>query len=90
MASQMQPLSPDAEYCVYCHAIAAGLCAVCGAWCCGDCVELVMGLTRRRAVCRSCLRSGRVPADRRMWVGIALVLPALLLCAGLLLVLIWL
>lgn len=77
-----QPISPDDVYCVYCHAPAAGACAVCRALCCGDCVELVMGLTVRRAVCRSCLARGAVPADaraRRWFViaAIALVLLAL-------------
>ena len=42
--SGLEPFSPDADYCVYCHAPAAGMCAECGALCCVDCVELVMGL----------------------------------------------
>ena len=62
-----QPISPDDVYCVYCHAPAAGPCAVCKALCCGDCVELVMGLTVRRAVCRSCLARGARPADVAAW-----------------------
>ena len=62
-----QPFSPDDAYCVYCHAPAAGPCAVCKALCCGDCVELVMGLTVRRAVCRSCLERGAHPADAAAW-----------------------
>jgi hypothetical protein len=81
-----QPLSPDDVYCVYCHAPAAGACAVCRALCCGDCVDLVMGLTVRRAVCRSCLARGAAPGDAaaRRWfmiaaVGLALVGLAVLL-----------
>jgi len=51
---QEQPFQPEHEYCVYCNAPAAGLCADCGALCCADCVELVMRFTSRRAVCTSC------------------------------------
>ncbi len=74
--SAQQPFTPDEAYCVYCHAPAAGPCAVCGALCCGDCVELVMGLTTRRAVCRSCLQKGQRPAGawtarRIAWVAAA-------------------
>jgi hypothetical protein len=77
-----QPITPDDVYCVYCHAPAAGSCAVCRALCCGDCVELVMGLTTRRAVCRSCLARGAYPADAAAWrwfvrLGIALVIVVL-------------
>ena len=81
-----QPISPDDVYCVYCHAPAAGSCAVCRALCCGDCVELVMGLTLRRAVCRSCLARGAVPADAaaRRWFAVAAI--ALLLVALVILV----
>lgn len=63
---QPQPFDPDASYCVYCHAPAAGMCAACGALCCADCVELVMGLTRRRAICRGCVDEGRLPLERRL------------------------
>lgn len=68
-----QPFTPDALYCVYCHAPAAGPCAVCGALCCADCVELVMGLTVRRAICRSCLERGHRPAGAsgRRWLLLA-------------------
>jgi hypothetical protein len=64
---QTQTFSPDDIYCVYCHARAAGPCAVCGALCCPDCVELVMGLTARRAVCLSCLQKGEKPAGHGVW-----------------------
>jgi hypothetical protein len=50
----LEPFTPDDEYCVYCHAPAAGMCAECGALCCADCVDLVMGWTTRRAVCNHC------------------------------------
>ena len=75
-----QPFSPDDAYCVYCHAPAAGPCAVCGAVCCGDCVELTMGLTVQRAVCRDCLRRGHHPGDAHLlrWFVVA----ALVLAAG--------
>ena len=50
----LEPFSPDADYCVFCHAPAAGPCAECGALCCGDCVEVVLRLSVPRAICRSC------------------------------------
>jgi len=50
----LDPFQPDQDYCVYCHAPAAGMCARCGALCCGDCVELVMGWTTQRAICSNC------------------------------------
>ena len=78
---QTQPFSPDDVYCVYCHAPAAGPCAVCGALCCPDCVELVMALTVRRAVCTSCLEKGEMPAGHGAWRWILAAL-ALLLLAG--------
>jgi hypothetical protein len=64
--SQAQPFEPDSSYCVYCHAVAAGMCATCDALCCGECVELVMGLTKHRAVCRNCFAKGRRPLERRV------------------------
>jgi len=54
----LEPFTPDDEYCVYCHAPAAGMCAECGALCCADCVDLVMGWTTRRAVCNRCAEAG--------------------------------
>jgi hypothetical protein len=84
-----QPISPDDLYCVYCHAPATGACAVCHALCCGDCVELVMGLSVRRAVCRSCLARGARPADAAAWrwvmtaaVALVLVVLVILLAVG--------
>lgn len=71
---QEQSFTPDADYCVYCHAPAAGLCADCGALCCADCVELVLRFTSRRAVCTSCLAAA-APSPPRRWpwaVGMAL------------------
>lgn len=65
---QPQPFTPEDVYCVYCHAPAAGQCAVCGALCCADCVELVMGLTTQRAVCASCLKKGRKPGGYGAWI----------------------
>ncbi|MBX3024638.1 hypothetical protein KF840_06985 [bacterium] len=64
---QEQPFTPDDVYCVYCQAPAAGMCADCGALCCGDCVEVVLRLTSRRAVCRMCLRHAPTPRRRRWW-----------------------
>jgi hypothetical protein len=77
--SQTTPFTPDDQYCVYCHAVAAGSCAACGALCCGDCVELVMGLTTRRAVCHDCLETGKRPGDvaLRKWVVVALAVAAI-------------
>ncbi len=76
-----QPLTPDDIYCVYCHAMAAGPCAVCGALCCGDCVELVMGLTTRRATCRACMSAGRRPTGATVVRWLALGLGALVAVA---------
>lgn len=72
---QTQTFTPDDLYCVYCHAPAAGLCAACGALCCGDCVELAMGLTVERAVCKSCLEKGSPApgAVGRRWIPVLLV-----------------
>lgn len=53
-AVALQPFTPDDDYCVYCHAPAAGPCAECGALCCGDCVEIVLQLSVPRAICQSC------------------------------------
>jgi hypothetical protein len=69
---QSQTYDPDFLYCVYCHAVAAGMCATCGALVCGDCAELTMGLTQQRAICRECVRKGRRPSERRLlWWMIA-------------------
>lgn len=59
----LEPFTPDDEYCVYCHAPAAGMCAECGALCCADCVDLVMGWTTRRAVCSHCAESNATTAS---------------------------
>jgi hypothetical protein len=65
-----QPFVPDADYCAYCHAPAAGPCADCGALCCADCVEVVLRFTSRRAVCQPCLAA--VPASSpRVWLWVA-------------------
>jgi hypothetical protein len=82
---QTSPFIPDADYCVYCHAPAAGPCADCAALCCGDCVEVVMRFTSRRAVCRSCLAAA--PAPRRRWWAwlarlLAVAVAVALLAAG--------
>jgi hypothetical protein len=73
--TQTAPFTPDDLYCVYCHAVAAGVCAACGALCCGDCVDLVMGLTTRRAICHDCVRKGHRSGDvaLRRWLLIAAV-----------------
>ena len=75
---QEQSFTPDADYCVYCHAPAAGLCADCGALCCADCVEIVMRFTSRRAVCTTCLEAEPAAAPRRWpWlVGAAAIVLA--------------
>ena len=68
---EAQPFVPDADYCAYCHAPAAGPCAECGALCCGDCVEVVLRLTTRRAVCKPCLTAAtRSPARVWRWVAV--------------------
>jgi hypothetical protein len=63
----VQPFTPDDEYCVYCHARAAGPCAECGALCCGDCVEVVLQLSIPRAVCQTCLTSHPRSDRRGLW-----------------------
>lgn len=74
---QEQSFTPDADYCVYCHAPAAGLCADCGALCCADCVEIVMRFTSRRAVCTTCLDAAPAAAPRRWpWLAAAGALAA--------------
>jgi hypothetical protein len=75
-----QEFTPDDVYCVYCHAPASGPCATCGALCCADCVELVMGLTTHRAVCRNCNDENRRPAEARAWpwIGAGLALAVVL------------
>lgn len=76
---QEQPFAPDDEYCAYCHAPAAGVCADCGALCCGDCVELVLRFTSRRAVCRTCLRDAPPPRRRGRWLVLGAALAAVCL-----------
>ena len=76
----LQPFSPDDQYCVYCHAPAAGLCAGCQAICCGDCVELVMGVTKQCAVCQSCIEKGwSAPGKRPLTLLAALLGAAVML-----------
>ncbi|MDX2165532.1 MAG: hypothetical protein SF182_00645 [Deltaproteobacteria bacterium] len=67
----LAPFTPDDDYCVYCHAPAAGPCAQCGALCCGDCVDLVLRLSVPRAVCRDCVADERPSlwARLRRWLG---------------------
>ena len=60
--SGLEPFTPDDDYCVYCHAPAAGMCAGCGTLCCADCVELTMGWTTQRAVCSQ--SAAAVPSPR--------------------------
>ncbi len=76
----LEPFSPDADYCVYCHAPAAGMCAECGALCCVDCVELVMGWTTQRAVCNPCSHGSETASGQRSkapyWLA-AMILAAL-------------
>jgi hypothetical protein len=77
-------LVPDDAYCIYCHAPAAGPCAACGALCCGECVELRLGLTRQLAVCRDCIRKGvtLAGAGRLVWWAAAA-------CAGIAAAVFW-
>jgi len=77
--SGLDPFEPDDIYCVHCHAPAAGMCAQCGALCCGNCVELRMGLTRHRAVCRMCVqaRPNRARSAPYVWLLVAFVVTAI-------------
>jgi hypothetical protein len=72
----LQSFTPDDEYCVYCHAPAAGPCAECGALCCGDCVDVVLQLSIPRAVCQSCL--GQRDVRPSFWQRVASGLTRLL------------
>jgi hypothetical protein len=83
----LEPFSPDRPYCVYCHAPAAGMCAGCGAICCAECTELVMGISTQQALCGSCLRDGRRPAGMRRFLGAAAA--AAVLLTGVLLLLVY-
>jgi hypothetical protein len=78
----LQPFTPDDDYCVYCHAPAAGPCAECGALCCGDCVEIVLQLSIPRAVCQTCFgaraQNGRPSLLRRTISALARLRDALL------------
>ena len=67
---EAQPFIPDDDYCTYCHAVAAGPCAECGALCCGDCVEIVLRLTTQRAVCKQCTGAEPTPTSKRVWLWI--------------------
>jgi hypothetical protein len=80
-AMQPQVFQPDADYCVYCHAVAAGPCAECGALCCGDCVEVVLRFTSQRAVCKPCLAATSTRGRARPWRWVAAA--ALIVVVGL-------
>ncbi len=73
-----QPFTPDDAYCVYCHAPAAGSCAVCAALCCADCVELVGGITVPRATCHNCLAAGHAPAGIGLFLRRSAVVAAMI------------
>jgi hypothetical protein len=60
----LAPIRPDADYCVYCHAPAAGRCAGCHALVCADCTRLVEGLLRPLAMCHGC--ADKRPRPKRM------------------------
>ena len=64
------PFQPDNEYCVYCHAVAAGPCATCHAMVCGDCCEITGGAVKKVAVCVRCARRGRGTVGWRAWAPI--------------------
>jgi hypothetical protein len=80
----ISPLQPDQDYCVYCHAPAAGRCGTCHALICADCAELAPGLSRPLALCKKC--ATRPPAAGLRLLG-WLVVPALVLAVLVLLVL---
>jgi hypothetical protein len=73
----LEPFQPDANYCVYCHKVAAGRCAICHALLCGDCAVLAPGLSRPLAVCPGCAsRSIRPGRTLVVWLLLALFLLA--------------
>jgi hypothetical protein len=73
-----QPFRPDADYCVYCHAEAAGSCASCRAIVCGDCASLVTASGRSFAVCKDCEKKTSLA---RAWASLLWPV-ALLLAVG--------
>ena len=66
----LSTLRPDADYCVYCHAPAAGPCATCQALVCADCCELTGGEVKKVAVCHSCFRQGAGRVGWAQWSGV--------------------
>lgn len=77
----MAPLTPfqaDYSYCVYCHAKAAGPCAICGALICGDCCELKEGTVKKTAICTSCARKGLGNNSLKSLIPFLLVLAMIL------------
>ena len=74
----LTPFQPDALYCVYCHAPAAGACATCRALVCIDCSVLTGGSVQKAAVCLSCHGEGRGGVGWRAWAPILLPVLAIL------------
>jgi hypothetical protein len=64
----LQEFSPDALYCVRCHAKAAGQCATCQSLVCADCCEISGGASKRVAVCVSCFDEGRGELTSADWM----------------------
>lgn len=82
----LSPLQPDQDYCVNCHAPAAGLCGRCHAPLCADCAELAPGLSRPVALCSQC--AAKQPnAGRKLlaWLVVPFVILALLALLSLIL-----
>lgn len=77
----LQPVEPGPPLCRRCHVNeAVGPCAHCGDLVCADCAELVVGLAKPHAVCRSCAAAGAGRGLGR--AALRLVLPVLLALAA--------
>ena len=71
------PFQPDNLYCVYCHALADGPCATCGAIICADCGVVSGGAVQIAVVCRQCDRGGRGRVGLRAWSRVLVLLVGL-------------
>jgi len=85
----LQPVDPGPPRCRRCRvAEAVGPCAHCGDLVCADCAELVTGLAKPHALCRSCAAAGAGRGLGR--AALRLVLPILVGLGVIVALLIWL
>lgn len=77
----LQTVEPGPPRCRRCGAEAIGPCAHCRDLICADCAEIVVGLAKPHAVCRSCAAAGAGRGLGR--AALRIVVPILLALAGL-------